>query len=442
MPSLSDDDLLDALGVEREIARTRSHSVREGRIIAGFEEIQRFAEKYGHVPQHGEDNDIFERLYAVRLDSLRTQEECRILLGPLDYKGLLGAGESTSPDSSEQMDDKELLAKLGGAAVPRGISELRHVRSQSEIRVAEEIAKRQKCLDFERFQLLFEQVERELKSGVRQTRPFGKNASVSAGNFFVLGGQLVYVAEKGDEFKAANGHPDARLRVIYSNGTESNLLVRSLQRALYKDEAGRRLTEADNGPLFSANWDEGNAESLNYALCKSPHPSAVEEQSVPYKAEAKCGLIEPDDEPIFSEIWDNEDIKSGTIYVLRSRSEHPFVEEHRELIHKIGVTGGKVESRIANAAHDATYLLADVEVVATYKLSGINRTKLERIFHRVFAPAQLDLIIQDRFGQPVRPKEWFLVPLHVIDEAVRRIQDGSITNVIYDLKTAKFISLL
>jgi hypothetical protein len=277
-----------------------------------------------------------------------------LLLASFDYQGLLNGAELAPVGPMELMDDDDLLAEL------------------------------EKCEDFDRFQPLFEQAELELNSDVRQTRPFGRDASINTGNFFILGGQLVYVAEKGEEFKAPNGHPDARLKVIYSNGTESNLLLRSLQRALYKDEDGRRLTEPDAGPLFSETWDEG-------------------------------------------------DVESGTIYVLRSLSNHPFVAEHRKLIHKIGVTGGKVETRIANAAHEAAYLMADVEVVASYKLAGINRTRLEGIFHRIFATAQLDLTINDRFGRPVRPKEWFLVPLHVIDEAVRRIRDGSITNVTYCL---------
>ena len=115
------------------------------------------------------------------------------------------------------------------------------------------------------------------------------------------------------------------------------------------------------------------------------------------------------------------------------------MSEHRELIHKIGVTGGKVETRIADAAKDATYLLADVEVVATYKLHNINRIKLENLFHRLFGAAQLDLTIEDRFGQPVKPREWFLVPLQVIDEAVQHIRDGSITTMVYDPKTARLV---
>ena len=109
------------------------------------------------------------------------------------------------------------------------------------------------------------------------------------------------------------------------------------------------------------------------------------------------------------------------------------------LIHKIGVTGGKVEARIANAALDATYLLADVEVVATYKLFNINRTRLENILHRVFSAAQLDLTIEDRFGNPVRPKEWFLVPLGVIDEVVDKIRDGSIVGFEYDPQSAMLV---
>ncbi|WP_152399119.1 GIY-YIG nuclease family protein [Paenibacillus cellulositrophicus] len=391
MAKLSDDELLEALGIEEEPAKTSAYSAREERIIAGFEEIQRFVEQNGRVPAHDENHDIFERLYAVRLDRLREQEEARILLASLDYQGLLGGTMHSPAESVGSMDDDELFAALEEADAPSSITELRYVRSQAEIRAAEEIASREKCEDFERFRPLFEEVEGELKSGIRQARRFGRNPSVDPGDFFVLGGQLVYVAEKGDEFQAPNGHPDARLRVIYSNGTESNLLLRSLQRALYKDEAGRRLTVPLTEPLFSETWDEG-------------------------------------------------DVESGTIYVLRSLSDHPFVAEHRELIHKIGVTGGKVETRIANATHDATYLLADVEIVATYKLAGINRTKLEAIFHRIFAPAQLDLTIHDRFGHPVRPKEWFLVPLHVIDEAMQLIRDGSITRVVYDPKRASLVS--
>lgn len=392
MPELSDDELLDALGVEAVPAKTASHTPREERIIAGFEDILRFYEAHERAPKHGEGNDIFERLYAVRLDRLRALPEARRLLAPLDIHHLLGDGGTAVGSATETLDDDALLAGLGvDAARSDDITVLKHVRTHEERRAAEDVANRIACKDFDRFKPLFERVERELKAGVRKGVRFGQEASVNVGDFYILGGQTVYVAEKGEETRTPNGTPDARLRVIYSNGTESDLLMRSLQRALYKDDAGRRLTGADEGPLFSGVMEEG-------------------------------------------------DIESGTIYVLRSRSDNPYVAEHRELIHKIGVTGGKVETRIANAAHDATYLLADVEVVATYKLSGINRTKLENLLHRIFAPAQLDLTIEDRFGHPVKPREWFLVPLSAIDEAVERIRDASIADMIYEPKSAALVT--
>ncbi|MDO5623764.1 MAG: GIY-YIG nuclease family protein [Pseudomonadota bacterium] len=395
-PRFTDDDdaLLDALGIDVESATPSRYTARQERVLAGFEDIQRFVAEHGHAPRHGEGLDIFERLYAVRLEQLRAQPDCVALLEPLDTQGLLaGALGGQPPMQAQAVDDDALLAQLGGVAVDDSaeIQVLRHVRSRADIRAAEEIAARDACPDFDQFQPLFEQAERELKAGVRQARRFAKDASVEQGNFFILSGQMVYVAEVGEIIKAPNGENDARLRLIYANGTQSNLLRRSLQRALYKDEAGRRLSEPGAGPLF------GDA-------------------------------------------WADDDLESGTIYVLRSKSTHPVVAEHRELIHKIGVTGDKVQARIGQATHDATYLLAEVEVVATYKLAGIHRVKLENLFHRLFAPAQLDLTLHDRFGQPVRPREWFLVPLHVIDEAVQRIRDGSITGLRYDPQKASLVS--
>jgi hypothetical protein len=133
------------------------------------------------------------------------------------------------------------------------------------------------------------------------------------------------------------------------------------------------------------------------------------------------------------------DRPTGTVYVLRSKSDHPEIASRRDLIHKIGVTGGKVPRRIANARLDPTYLLADVEVVATYQLYNINRTKLENLLHRVFAPARLQITLTDRFGNPVVPREWFLVPLFVIDEAIERIKDGTIASYAYDPATASLV---
>ena len=118
----------------------------------------------------------------------------------------------------------------------------------------------------------------------------------------------------------------------------------------------------------------------------------------------------------------------------------PIVATNRNVLHKIGVTGrSNVASRFANARNEPTFLLADVEVVATYELYNINRVKLETLLHRVFDSARLDIEIKDRFGKPVTPREWFLVPAFLIDEAVDRIKDGSITNYVYDPKSARLV---
>ncbi|OWZ92251.1 hypothetical protein B9J07_17380 [Sinorhizobium sp. LM21] len=392
MSDLDLDELRSELDDFAQPEKRGGRSPREERIIAGFEEIQRFVEKNGHAPRHGEDGDIFERLYAVRLDRLRALEECRSLLTQFDHQGLLTGAPMASGPPADSMDEDELLAELEGAAGSSDITKLRHVRTSAEKREAEEIASREKCMDFERFKPLFQQVQADLESGRRTTRPFVKDAGflkadIQAGQFFILGGQTAYVAEVGEPMKAPNGETDARLRVIYSNGTESDLLLRSLQRALYKDEAGRRITEPSAGPLFDDQTGDG-------------------------------------------------DQASGTIYVLRSKSDHPIVTANREILHKIGVTGGGVERRIANARIDPTYLMADVEIVATYELYNVNRAKLEALIHKVFGAARLDVEIKDRFGQPIVPKEWFLVPLFAVDEAVDRIKDGTITDYVYDPKTA------
>ena len=391
MADLSDQELLDALGVEVKADKKATHTPREERIIAGFEEIQRFVEEQGRLPAHGEGNDIFERIYATRLDQIRNQDGCRNLLQDLDYQGLLGEAAQIAEPKAEYGSDEELLAELGVETPKEGdITHLKHVKSQAEKKAAEDIASRTPCEDFDKFEKLFKQVKSELDSGDRKTIRFGRDTSIEKGNFFILGGQMAYVADVGETIKAPNGENDARLRVIYANATESDLLMRSLQRALYKDEAGRRITETDFGPLFSGDKD-------------------------------------------------GEDLASGTIYVLRSKSDNPVITKNRDVVHKIGVTGGNVQKRIANAKLDPTFLMADVEVVATYELYNINRSKLENLLHRFFDASRLDIEIKDRFGNPVVPREWFLVPLFVIDELVEKIKDKTISNYFYETETVSLV---
>lgn len=393
MTEQSNQALLAALGVEVKKEKKAKLTPREERIVAGFEEIQRFVDENNRVPLHGEDRDIFERLYATRLDQIKSQEDCRSLVIKMDHQGLL-SGETVTTELADDIDsDEALLAELGIEAPKEGdVTFLKHVKTRAEKKAAEEIASRDPCEDFETFKPLFDQVQNELNAGIREAKLLIKNPQINQGDWFILYGQKAFVAEVSEQRMYGFDKNDYRLRVIYDNGTESDLLLRSLQRVLDKDESGRRIIELSAGPLFD-------------------------------------------------DIASDDDLESGTIYVLRSLSEHPMIASNRDVIHKIGVTGGTVEKRIANAKLDPTFLMAEVEVVATYQLYNINRTKLEKLIHRFFEDAKLDIEIKDRFGNPVVPQEWFLVPVTLIDEAVAKITDQSISNFKYDAAIASIVSV-
>lgn len=382
MSDRSDLDILADLGLEPARPKAEARSPREARIIAGFEDIQRFVAEHGRLPRHDSAGDIFERLDAVRLDRLRGLLDAVELLADLDTGKLLTAVD-------EPADDAALLAALGMEARNDDPTQLRHVRPPTERQAAEEVATREPCANFADYAGLFAAVRADLAAGTRRTRRFERKAEIEQGRFFVLDGLLAYVAEAGEAYVNASGNSDRRLRVIFDNGAESNLLQRSLQKALTQDHNGRRVRELQAGPLFGEDEIEGT--------------------------------------------------ETGTIYVLRSLSNHPTIAEHRDLFHKIGVTGGPVERRFVNAAQDPTFLMAEVEVVETFTLYNIRRSALENLLHRFYADAQLDISIADRFGKPVQPREWFMVPRPAIREAVARIRDGTLHSYRYEAAEATLV---
>lgn len=390
---MNHDELYEALSADfKAPEKVVVQPKEERRIILGFEDIQNFYRTHQRLPINAPDRDIFERIYAVRLKNLRELKEHHELLAPFDIDGILdGKAVEDAVDATEDLSIDELAAELQDFAF-EDITTLKHVRSPEERKAAEEIAHREKCEDFDQFAELFESINRDLSVDIRTTVPYSEDPTVNLGDFFILGGQVAYVAEKGEEYEERPGRLNARLRVVFDNKTESNLLWRSLQRALSQDSTARRITKVDNGPLFSSEWEDG-------------------------------------------------DQASGTIYVVRSNSEHPTIQAQRDLIHKIGVTSGKPERRIANAHKDATFLLAPAELVATYTLVNVPRNKFEQILHRFFAAAQLNLTIHDRFGQPIHPREWFLVPLPAIEDAIDRIIDGTIGDWQYDVGEARVVRI-
>ena len=228
-----------------------------------------------------------------------------------------------------------------------------------------------------------------MSEGKRKAIPFANEQEIGAGEFFILNGVLVYVAEVG-ETHIRNGKKNARLRLIFDNGTEGNNLLRSLATELYKDPNGRRVTTTDMGPLF-------------------------------------------DDKP------QDGDTQTGMIYVVKSLSDDPEIRKLDGLLHKIGFTSGKMEVRIQNAKDDPTFLMAAVHPVSTYTLYNIDRVKLEHLLHYFFAEARLNIEITDRFGKKIKPREWFLVRPEVISDAIARLKDGSIVNFRYDAVRATIV---
>lgn len=393
MSDIDDESLMQELAEFAVEEKAGGRSALEQRILAGFEEIERFVEQNGRLPEHGEERDIFERLYAVRLDRLRQLPECMAILRGVDSNGILGAVPTARDAAASDPNDAELQAALGDYDAEDDVTRLVHVRSHAERQAAEEVAQRTPCTDFETFRPIFEEVQRDLDAGRRTTTPYvGGSSSVEEGDLFIIHGQKVLVAKVIERLEKFG--PNGRVRVIFDNGTESEMLIRSLQRSMSReaDANGRRIGPLLAPPLFAGTMEEG-------------------------------------------------DLASGTVYVLRSRSEHPFIAQNRGLIHKIGITSGDPKVRIAGAKKDPTYLLADVEVVAAYKLANIDRTGLESLLHRFFGAVRLDLQLKDRFGSPVEPREWFLVPLEAIEEAVLRITDGSIGAYRYDAQLARCVPI-
>lgn len=384
--SKEDLDLLGELGVDTAVKKQSARTPKEQRIIAGYEEIERFVEEHARMPGDEEHRDIFERLYAIRLDRLRESSECRKVLKNIDSKRLLDIEDNgePSPVLKEDPSDYELLSALGvDAEGSSDITDLKHVRSTKQKLAAEEIAQRTPCLNFGVFKPMFQQVKNDLKNKARVAVKCTNKAVVHLSEFYIIQGQTAYIAGESDFFIDGEGRQDCRLKIIFDNGTESNMLKRSFQKRLWEDEAARKVSGIEKyGPLFS-DQEEANDKTVGY------------------------------------------------IYVLRSKSDHEFITENRKVIHKIGITKGSVKKRVANAEKDPTYLLAAVDIVETYKISNLDLTKLEKLLHKFFDPARLDFQLKDRFGFNVEPREWFLVPLPIIEEAIQKLVDGTLPKFRY-----------
>jgi hypothetical protein len=343
----------------------------DDRLAESFQKIIDFVEENDRQPDI-ESKDINEAMLAKRLELIKNTPDKVKALESFDSLGLLVAPEV--PKSIEELFDKDEYGLFGGAGAE--VLNVTHVplipRAQ-----AEEVARRTRADDFNEFKLGFISTQEDLKSGKQRLVTFTSVDQIKQGRYFVNGGLLLYVAEIGEE-KLVHGRMKSRIRAIFENGSESNMFLRSLSSQLYYD-----------------------------------------------------GYCVVDEKELFDNVNDDENIK-GYIYVVRSLSEDPKISTISDL-YKIGFSRTPVAKRIASSKDDPTYLMSDLELVESYRVTGeYNPQKVEHFIHRVFADAALDVSITDKYGKNYTPREWYCVPIQAIRHAVELIDSGEITKYIYD----------
>ena len=365
---------------------------KDERLVLSFEEINKFFEKQGRVPEksdHIEERKLYSRLQGIKenmekIEILREYDNFNLLE---DIKKEKEVEIKTVTDIFES-DTLGLLDKGNN-----DIFNIKHIPKEREL--PDYIANRKPCKDFDKFENLFKQCHVELSAGKRKLRPFKKGLQISEGHFFILSGLMVYVTYVGDKEKR-NKRTDARLRCVFENGIESNMLLRSLARALYKTD-GHRITEHEDRVL-------------------------------------KADKISTDDK------------ETGFIYLLKSKSEKKVKigEEEQRIkdiknLYKIGYSTTPVEKRVQNSENDPTYLMSKVSVVSEFQCYNMNSQKLELLLHRFFAKSCLEIEVIDFQGKIHKPREWFAVPFPVIEEAIHLLVEGSITKYKYDEETQKIV---
>jgi len=377
----------DPLGLLNVQPKASSVMSADERLIAAFEEINAFMREHGREP--AASADISERKLYSRLKGLRENPEKAAALAEIDVFHLLGDIKIPEPKAIKTIDDvleEDVLGLLGDdlpdEVDPNDIFTLKNI--PKSMSTPDHIAKRQVCKEFEQFELLFKQNQAMLTSKKKVLRPFKSIEQITKGTFFILQGMMVYVANVGKWEKKNFGNRNARLYCVFENGTESNMLLRSLAAAFWNDKNSGQVVDADQMGLY------GESKQIV-----------------------------------------KEDKSTGIIYVLCSLSQNPKIKKIKDL-YKIGFSTQVLKERIRNTAKDPTYLMADVGLVTEFQTYNLKPQKLEFLLHTFFAEVCLNLDVFDGAGKRHTPREWFIVPLHVIETAVRLLINGEILNYRYD----------
>lgn len=360
-----------------------------------MKDVMRFYEEHGRLPDANAANHeemrlgtIWESLAKAPTDELRQADRFG-LLRLKEKAAEVSWRDEVLEDIPESLDD---IFTDDGLDVQPELVQLRHVTPAAERQMPDHRADFFLCKDFDQFAGLFETMQQALDSGAREATLIEKWAVIEPmeGDFFIRNGLLAYIAEKSESTQRG-GARDHRLRVIFSNGTESDPLMSSFRKSLNEDKTARVVQRLGLGPL------------------------------------------DPD--------WEADKVAlSGTVYVARSLSEDPAIKPQRNILYKIGVTSQNVQRRVADARNDPTFLLAPVEVVATYELQNLSRSRVENLLHRFFESARPgELFIIDRFGKKIKPREWFYVLPEHVGQAASLIKESQLHLYRYDRETQRII---
>ena len=368
----------------------------EERLVSSFQVIVDFYEENSREPEFSKLNIQECQLY-YELKGIRLNKEKCIALKDYDTYGLLDDTKELNQTQTSIENKKEFNSiddilnndRFGIFDSDDSIFEIKHISVQKDRAKTDFLAKRKSCKEFEKFEPLFKQCHIDLKDGNRKLIKFSED-DIKKGSFFVVDGMLVYVAETNEIIRGKHSKLDGRIKCIFENGTESNLLFRSLGKALYKN--GQSVTEKLN-----------------------------------------------DTNLIIKQITD-EDKESGFIYILKSKSIKPEIKSVPNL-YKIGFSTIPVKDRIKNAIKEPTYLMADVEIIDTYRCYNLNPQKFENLIHSFFGDVCLSIDIYDNNRNRHTPREWFSVPLHVIDKAIRLIIDETVVSYKYDSEKCEIVSI-
>lgn len=390
LQDILDNDPLGLLNVKPSNSPARNE---DERLVASFQEVNEFYDINKREPKA--DNGIQEHQLYARLKSIRKHAAKSEILRNHDIYGLLSI-EPKEPVSIDDIMDNDPLGLLDDET--EGLFELKNIKPTDKSRAETDfVARRKPCKDFGKYEQIFKDVQKDLKEGKRKLIEF-KLGNLREVAYYVHNGILFFVEKieitKKEHYKldGTRVREDGRTRCIFENGTESNMLKRSIEKLLYA-----------NGQVVTENVDQSNEEIIN-----------------------KLSNIT------------EEDKEAGFIYILKSKSDKIEIKEINNLF-KIGFSKTTVEDRIKNALQEPTYLMAEVRIVIAYKCYNMNPQKLEQLLHNFFGNSCLNIDVFDKDGNRHTPREWFIAPLAIIEHAIHYIISGEIIYYKYDSTNEEII---